>query len=45
MFNQAIILQLINAPFAYATTIPNEASVGAVEINDPRRSGLATSVI
>lgn len=45
MFNHATSLHDKNAPFAYAITIPNEASVGAVEINDPLRSGLATSVM
>lgn len=45
MFNHATSLHDINAPFAYAITIPNDASVGAVDINDPLRSGLATSVM
>lgn len=45
MFNQATVRQDIKAPFAYAMTIPADANVGAVEINDPRRSGRATSVI
>lgn len=45
MFNHATSLHDMNAPFAYAITMPNDARVGAVEINDPLRSGLATSVM
>lgn len=45
MFSQATSRHDINAPFAYAMTIPADAKVGAVEIKEPRRSGRATSVM
>ncbi len=45
MFSHATNLHDRNAPFAYGITIPSEARVGAVEISEPLRSGLATSVM
>lgn len=45
MFSQATSRHDMYAPLAYAITMPAEANVGAVEINDPRRSGRATSVM
>lgn len=45
LHSQATSLQLMSQPFMYAKTIPKDAYDGAEEINEPRISALAISVM